>query len=93
VDNGYSGARPKMQIYHGSVDATLRPQNYQETMKQWAGVFGYNYDKPQSVQQNNPQSGYTKTTYGPSVEGIYATNVGHSVPMRGADDMKFFGFA
>ncbi|KAF7586393.1 hypothetical protein BBP40_008943, partial [Aspergillus hancockii] len=37
---GYSGARPKMQIYHGSTDSTLLPQNYQETTKQWAGVFG-----------------------------------------------------
>jgi acetylxylan esterase len=90
---GYNGSRPRMQIYHGSVDATLKPQNYQETMKQWAGVFGYNYDKPTSVKNNDPQSGYTRTIYGPSVQGIYATGVGHSVVIRGADDMKFFGFA
>jgi acetylxylan esterase len=90
---GFTGTRPKMQIYHGSADATLRPANYQETMKEWSGVFGYNYDKPQSTQANVPQSGYTKTTYGASVEGIYAQNVGHTVPIRGADDMKFFGFA
>jgi acetylxylan esterase len=31
----YTGARPKMQVYHGSADTTLLPQNYQETMKQW----------------------------------------------------------
>lgn len=31
----YTGARPKMQVYHGSADTTLRPQNYQETMKEW----------------------------------------------------------
>jgi acetylxylan esterase len=89
----YTGSRPKMQIYHGSVDATLKPQNYQETMKQWAGVFGYNYDKPESQKQNDPQQSYTRTTYGPLLQGIYATGVGHSVPIRGSDDMKFFGFA
>lgn len=89
---GYNGSRPKMQIYHGSSDATLRPQNYQETMKQWAGVFGYNYDKPESTKSNDPQSGYTRTTYGPLLQGIYAQGVGHSVSIRGADDMKFFGF-
>ncbi|CAN9423152.1 unnamed protein product [Alternaria alternata] len=89
----YTGARPKMQIYHGSADTTLRPQNYQETMKQWAGVFGYDYNKPQSTKANDPQSGYTRTIYGPNVQGIYAQNVGHTVPIRGADDMKFFGFA
>ncbi|KAF2005071.1 carbohydrate esterase family 1 protein [Amniculicola lignicola CBS 123094] len=90
---GYNGTRPKMQIYHGSADATIRPQNYQETMKQWAGVFGYNYDKPELTKSNDPQSGYTRTTYGPRAEGIYASGVGHSVAIRGADDMKFFGFA
>jgi hypothetical protein len=36
---GYTGARPKMQVYHGSADTTLRPQNYQETMKQWVGLY------------------------------------------------------
>lgn len=88
----YTGTRPKMQIYHGSADTTLLPQNYQETMKEWSGVFGYNYNQPQSTSPNTPQSGYTKTVYGPSVQGIYAQNVGHTVPIRGADDMKFFGF-
>tara|TARA_R110002003_G_scaffold191_1_gene14740 strand:- start:3672 stop:4121 length:450 start_codon:yes stop_codon:yes gene_type:complete len=90
---GYNGTRPKMQVYHGSSDSTLRPQNYQETMKQWAGVFGYNYDKPESTKSNDPQSGYTRTVYGPSVQGVYAQGVGHTVPIRGSDDMKFFGFA
>jgi acetylxylan esterase len=90
---GYTGTRPKMQIYHGSADTTLRPQNYQETTKEWAGVFGYNYDKPQATSTNDPQSGYTKTVWGPAVTGIYAQGVGHTVPIRGADDMKFFGFA
>jgi acetylxylan esterase len=90
---GYNGTRPKMQIYHGSADATLKPANYQETTKQWAGVFGYNYDKPESTKQNDPQNQYTRTIWGPNVQGIYATGVGHSVPLRGADDMKFFGFA
>lgn len=57
-----------------------------------AGVFGYSYDKPESSKANDPQSGYTRTVYGPSVQGIYAQGVGHTVPIRGADDMKFFGF-
>ncbi|KAH6642835.1 Alpha/Beta hydrolase protein [Boeremia exigua] len=90
---GYNGTRPRMQIYHGSIDTAVLPQNYNETMKQWAGVFGYNYDEPQSTQVDDPQSGYTRTIYGPSVQGIYALDVGHTVPVRGADDMKFFGFA
>lgn len=90
---GYTGSRPRMQVYHGSTDSTLLPQNYDETMKQWAGVFGYDYENPQSTQANTPLAGYTKTVWGESVQGIYAEGVGHTVPIRGADDMAFFGFA
>lgn len=90
---GYNGTRPRMQIYHGANDGTLRPQNYYETMKQWAGVFGYNYDRPAQTRQNDPQNGWTRTMWGERVEGVFAQGVGHSVNVRGADDMRFFGFA
>lgn len=93
MDPGYNGTRPKMQIYHGSADTTLYPQNYQETCKEWAGVFGYNYNSPASTQSNSPLSGYTRTTWGPKLQGIYAQGVGHTVPIQGSEDMKFFGFS
>jgi len=89
---GYSGARPKMQIYHGSADNTLNANNYNETIKQWCGVFGYDYTKPDNTQANTPQSRYTTYTWGDGqLVGVYAQGVGHSVPMRGSDDMKYFG--
>ncbi|KAI8720021.1 Carboxylic ester hydrolase [Fusarium sp. LHS14.1] len=88
---GYNGARPKMQIYHGGADNILLSPNYQETIDQWAGVFGYNSVSPQSSSNNVPQAGYKTDTFGPKLVGIFAQNVGHSVPVRGADDMKFFG--
>ncbi|KAI0481966.1 carbohydrate esterase family 1 protein [Xylariaceae sp. FL0804] len=88
---GYNGSRPKMQIYHGSADTTLYPPNYNETIKEWAGVFGYDYAAPTDTQVNVPQSEYTTYTYGPKLVGIYAIGVGHTVPIRGDDDMTFFG--
>jgi len=88
---GYEGARPKMQIYHGSSDTTLAAANYNETIKQWCGVFGFDYNKPDSTQSNTPQSGYTTYTWADKLVGVYARNVGHSVPMRGNDDLKFWG--
>jgi acetylxylan esterase len=88
---GYDGPRPKMQIYHGSADTTLHANNYEETIKQWAGVFGYDYTRPETTQANTPQSRYTTYTWGGGqLVGVYAQGVGHSVPMRGGDDMKFF---
>ncbi|RAL15301.1 putative acetyl xylan esterase [Aspergillus homomorphus CBS 101889] len=93
MDPGYNGARPRMQIYHGSADTTLYPQNYYETVKQWAGVFGYNYDAPARTEANTPQYNYVTTVWGDKLQGIYATGVGHTVPIHGDQDMAWFGFA
>ncbi|TID06137.1 putative acetylxylan esterase A [Colletotrichum higginsianum] len=87
---GYSGPRPRMQIYHGSADTTLYPRNWNETVKQWAGVFGYGAAPLQTL-PGTPGAQYTKYVYGPNLEGIYGTGVGHSVPVMGAEDLKWFG--
>ncbi|KAG9497387.1 hypothetical protein J7337_010247 [Fusarium musae] len=63
----YDGPRPKMQIYHGSVDQVLNVQNYYETIKQWTGVFGYSTN-PQSTTPNFPRSPYTKYTFGDKLQ-------------------------
>ncbi|KAK3330008.1 Alpha/Beta hydrolase protein [Apodospora peruviana] len=88
---GYTGARPKMLILHGSADTTLYPQNWNETMKQWSGVFGYTYGSPQKTLAQTPSSAYTRYVYGPYLEGIYGAGIGHSVPVMGAVDMEWFG--
>jgi acetylxylan esterase len=89
---GYSGSRPKMQIYHGSEDATLYPQNYYETCKQWAGVFGYEYDVPEKVQSDTPLADWDTTIWGENLQGILANGVGHNIQIQGEEDMKWFGF-
>ncbi|KAL9111878.1 MAG: hypothetical protein Q9227_003728 [Pyrenula ochraceoflavens] len=88
---GYTGARPKMQIYHGTADTTLYPQNYNETIKEWTGVFGYSLT-PASTKANFPLQNWYTYNYGPSVQGVYAVGVGHTPPIQGAQDMAWFGF-
>ena len=87
---GYTGARPRFQVYHGSIDTTLYPENYNETVKEWTGVLGYNYQTPEKVEANFPQPAYTTDIWGVTaanplgtVQGIYALNVGHTVPING----------
>jgi hypothetical protein len=87
---GYTGPRPRIQVYHGAADTTLYPQNYNETIKQWTGVFGYSLT-PQQVIPNNPASPFTKYVYGQNVQGIYGQGVGHSIPIFGTEDLKWFG--
>ncbi|PYH96078.1 acetylxylan esterase A [Aspergillus ellipticus CBS 707.79] len=93
MDSGYSGTRPKMQIYHGSIDTTLYPPNYNETCKQWAGVFGYDFSAPEKKEANTPETNYETTIWGDNLQGIFATGVGHTVPIHGDKDMEWFGFA
>lgn len=82
MDEGYSGHRPRFQVYHGSIDTTLYPENYNETVKEWTGVFGYDYTSPYQTKANFPKSGYTTDIWGVTsanplgtVQGIYALNV------------------
>ncbi|KAJ7025635.1 carbohydrate esterase family 1 and carbohydrate-binding module family 1 protein [Mycena alexandri] len=91
---GYTGGYPpiqRVQEYHGTIDTTLLPENLGEEIKEWAGIFGYNAAAPTQVLQNTPLSGYTKSIYGPNLQGILATNVGHTVPIQGNEDLKWFG--
>ncbi|KAI1076543.1 carbohydrate esterase family 1 protein [Whalleya microplaca] len=87
---GYEGPRPRMQIWHGSVDSTLAPQNYQEEIKQWTGVFAVGQEAT-STEENTPLQGYTTSNYGESVQGIYAQGVGHSVPANLTASEAWFG--
>jgi acetylxylan esterase len=77
---GYSGSRPAMLIMHGSADTTLYPQNFNETVKEWSGVFGYTYPPPAQTLGNTPSSPYTEYRFnGPNLVAIYGTGVGHTV--------------
>ncbi|MFI7641830.1 PHB depolymerase family esterase [Nonomuraea sp. NPDC049400] len=92
---GYTGARPRMQVWHGTEDSTLRYPNFQEQIKQWTNVHGLS-QTPSSTDQ--PQSGWTRTRYGGTgtmapVEAISLQGVGHNLPMSGmaARVIAFFG--
>src|SRR6266545_4757384 len=40
MDPGYAGPRPRMQLWHGTADSTLRFPNFGEEIKQWTNVLG-----------------------------------------------------
>jgi poly(hydroxyalkanoate) depolymerase family esterase len=95
MDPGYSGARPRMQLWHGTADATLRYPNFGEEVKQWTNVLGVSQSPTQT---DTPQSGWTRTRYGGTgtmapVEAISVNGVGHSLPLSGQAAMAiaFFG--
>jgi poly(hydroxyalkanoate) depolymerase family esterase len=92
---GYSGARPRMQLFHGTNDSTLTYPNFGEEIKQWTNVLGVS-QTPSFT--DTPQSGWTRTRYGGTginapVEGISLSGAGHDLPRAGQARMaiQFFG--
>ncbi|KAF4633373.1 hypothetical protein G7Y89_g4748 [Cudoniella acicularis] len=87
---GYAGTRPRLQLWHGTVDTTLYYQNLIEANKQWSNVFGISWTKNNT---NTPLSGYTQMIYGDGTQYVAysAVGVGHTVPVRESDVLNWFG--
>ncbi|KAI0768766.1 putative acetylxylan esterase A [Trametes elegans] len=90
---GFTGDRPKMQVWHGTIDTTLYPQNFWEEIKQWTTVFDYPSTPISNVSESYLPRGYSNATYGPRFQAILAQNVGHTVPLFEQQYLEFFGIA
>ena len=78
---GYTGPRPRIQLWHGSVDTTVAFHNFGEAIKQWTNVLGVS-ETPTSTENNAIQTGWIRTRYADSagvvqVEAIQETGKGH----------------
>ncbi|GIF45728.1 poly(hydroxyalkanoate) depolymerase family esterase [Asanoa ferruginea] len=90
---GYTGARPRVQLWHGTNDETLSYVNFGEAIKQWTNVQGLS-QTPTST--DSPQSGWTRTRYANSsgqvlVEATSMANTSHNLPVQAAAAIAFFG--
>ncbi|MER7891609.1 PHB depolymerase family esterase [Micromonospora sp. NPDC094482] len=90
---GYTGERPRMQLWHGTNDETLRYPNFTEEIKQWTNLHGLGQTPTYT---DTPQPGYTRTRYGGSggtapVEAISMQGVSHNLPVDAAQAIRFFG--
>jgi poly(hydroxyalkanoate) depolymerase family esterase len=92
---GYTGPRPRMQVWHGTEDDVLRYPNFGEEIKQWTNVLGVS-QTPAAT--DSPVSGWTRTRYGATgdqapVEAISLQGVGHNLYSYGMASraLTFFG--
>jgi esterase, PHB depolymerase family len=90
---GYNGPYPRMQLWHGTNDETLRYPNFGEEIKQWTNLHGLSQTPTYT---DTPQPGYTRTRYGGSgpmapVEAISMQGVSHNLPVNAAEAIRFFG--
>ncbi len=92
---GYTGPRPRMQVWHGTEDDVLRYPNFGEEIKQWTNVLGVS-QTPAAT--DTPVAGWNRTRYGGTgdrapVEAISLQGIGHNLYVTGmaARALTFFG--
>ena len=90
---GFTGQRPRMQLWHGTADATLNFVNFGEEIKQWTNANGLS-QTPSTT--DSPQSGWTHTTYRNAagavlVEATSEQGVSHNIPLQESSTIHFFG--
>ncbi|KAF2467826.1 acetylxylan esteras-like protein 1 precursor [Lindgomyces ingoldianus] len=86
---GYKGFRPKLQVFHGTADTVLYPQNLKEEIKEWTGVFGVS-TTPTETTKDTPLPGWTKYKYGKRFEAYEAAGVSHDIPNQADVVMNWF---
>jgi acetylxylan esterase len=87
---GYTGTRPRMQLWHGTTDDTLNFHNFGEEIKQWTNVLGVS-QTPTSTENNALQTGWIRTRYGTQVEAIQETGQPHNLQIVADQAIHFFG--
>ncbi|KAK5657244.1 hypothetical protein OQA88_3303 [Cercophora sp. LCS_1] len=87
---GYTGRRPRMQIYHGLADFLVRPQCGYEALKQWSAVLGVPLARNVT---GTPSAQYTQHIYGDGtkLQGFFGQGVGHTAPVQEVLMLRFFG--
>jgi poly(hydroxyalkanoate) depolymerase family esterase len=92
---GFTGKRPRMQLWHGTVDATVNFHNFGEEIKEWTNVLGVS-ETPTSTENNAIQATWIRTRYVDAsgvvqVEAVQETGQPHNLVLDMADAVRFFG--
>jgi poly(hydroxyalkanoate) depolymerase family esterase len=92
---GYSGPRPRVQLWHGTNDTLVPYSLLQESIEQWTNVFALSQTPTSS---DTPQPNWNRRRYADSagtvqVEAYSIQGAGHSLPSAGmaASAITFFG--
>jgi poly(hydroxyalkanoate) depolymerase family esterase len=75
---GFTGPRPRVQLWHGTSDTTLDYKNLAEEVKQWTNVLGVS-ETATSTQANTPKSGWTRSSYESGGAVVLEVNVGQGI--------------
>ncbi|QAU32715.1 PHB depolymerase family esterase [Janthinobacterium sp. 17J80-10] len=80
--SGYNGRKPKVSIWQGTSDTTVKPMNMDETMQQWTNYHGID----QTADVSDTVAGFPHKVYKDAsgnaiVETYSITNMAHGTPV------------
>jgi feruloyl esterase len=85
--SSHKGAWPKVSIWHGSADTTVKPMNADEIVKQWTDVHGIRSDAEAGKVDGFPHKTWRGANGEAVVETYTITGMGHGTPLSpGGDD-------
>lgn len=76
--SGYTGARPRVSIWHGTSDTTVAPANATELRDQWTNVLGVS-QTPTST--SSLPGGTSLASYGDKVKVYLVSGMTHATPV------------
>lgn len=87
---GFTGQRPRIQLWHGTNDTLVPYSLLQESIEQWTNVFGLS-QTPTST--DTPRQNWNRRRYADKVEAYSIQGAGHSLPSTGmaAVALDYFG--
>ncbi len=91
----FTGVRPRIQLWHGTLDATVNFHNFGEEIKEWTNVLGVSAT-PTSTENNSIQPTWVRTRYTDGsgvvqVEAVQETGQPHNLVVDQAEAIRFFG--
>jgi len=94
VASPHDGPWPKVSIWHGSADATVKTMNADEIVKQWADLHGL----PARPSHRDTVAGYPRSVWRNErgedvIESYTLTGMAHGTPLSVGDGEESFGVA
>ena len=90
----HEGPWPKVSLWHGSADATVKPMNAGEIIKQWTNVHGLPVEPSRCDMVNGyPRRIWSDAAGDEIIEEYVITGMAHGTPLATGNDENSYGAA
>lgn len=92
--SSHKGPWPKVSVWHGSADATVKPMNAGEIIKQWTNVHRLSAEPGRSdIVNGYPRRAWSDASGDEIIEEYVITGMAHGTPLATGNDENSYGAA